>query len=103
MIMMWLPIIAWLMVITQTLAPGQKNISTLPAVKEGTFLLVEVRGEGKGDIDCYLLHHHGIISRDERDANQCTLGYTPRDNDPIKLLVINHGDTTVKYRATAEQ
>ena len=101
--MMWLPILAWVMHISVILAPGKQDITTLPAIQQGTFLLVEVKGEGAGDIDCYLLHHNVIISRDERDVNQCTLGYTPRDNDLIKLIVANHGSQTIKYHATAEQ
>jgi hypothetical protein len=87
----------------KSLAPDQQQVVQLQPVKYGKMLWVQVDGSGAGDLDCYLLVNHRIVSKDEGIADMCYLGMYVNTDQPIKLWILNNGKHTTKYVMRADQ
>lgn len=90
-----------------TMPSNGQVIQLLDSVKANKDVQVEARGDGQGDLDCYLLRHnqHGwvLVLQDENKQDSCSLLYTPKDTSNLKLWVINHGTASTKYTITVAQ
>lgn len=70
---------------------------------------VEIKGDGHGDLDCYLLRRNPqgqgwvVAAKDESNLDQCSFNFTPTSDAPIKLWVINHGVHPTTYTAVVNQ
>ena len=70
---------------------------------------VEVKGDGHGDIDCYVLRHaiKGsawiVVVKDESNMDQCSIIYSVNDDQPLRLWVVNHGVHPTTFTATVDQ
>jgi hypothetical protein len=87
----------------QVLAPGKQQVISLPSTQHGHVLSVHVLGSGAGDIDCYLLINHRIVTKDESNADMCYLGMYVGTEEPIKLWIVNRGDYATKYQVNVDQ
>lgn len=65
--------------------------------------MVKVTGQGGGDLDCYLLINHRIVTKDESPADSCYLGLYVGTDEHIKLWVTNHGQYDTTYQVQADQ
>ncbi len=91
------------------MAAGGQIIKVLPEFKASLPIRVQATGDGRGDLDCYLLRFnknlHGwvVASLDESGADRCTINYTPASDSSLKLWVVNHGKHPTKYEVTVDQ
>ncbi len=93
-----------------TLVPN-KDIRPFPSfyVKRDVPVKLEAKGDGRGDLDCYLLKYSGtehgwvIAGKDESNMDQCTIAYTPTLVQPIRLWVVNHGVHPTTYTVSVKQ
>ena len=86
-----------------SLAPNQQQVIDLQPAKLKEVLYVQVQGSGGGDLDCYLLVNHRIVSKDEGNADMCYLGMYVNTNKPIKLWIVNHGKYPTHFQARVDQ
>lgn len=81
------------------LAGESQIITDLPTdQKVGSTLTLKVKGDGSGDIDCYVLIHGRIVSRDEGSADECEVSFTRTDDQPAKLWIRNNDKNYTHYR-----
>jgi hypothetical protein len=70
---------------------------------------VEVKGDGHGDIDCYVLHHNTkgdgwvVGAKDESNMDRCSMVYLSNDDQLLRLWVVNHGVHPTTFTATVDQ
>lgn len=82
----------------------QQKITVLPEVQPNHWVTAKVQGTNQnGDIDCYLIVNHRIVSKDEAGHNQCVMSYYPHDRQFVRLWIVNHGTEATQYSATVEQ
>lgn len=86
-----------------TLAPGKQQVINLPLAHHGHVMSVKVTGSGSGDLDCYLLVNHRIITKDEGNADACYLGMYVGTDEPIKLWIVNRGSYKTQYQVRVEE
>lgn len=87
-----------------TLAPGKQQVIDLAHLsKQGHVMSINVAGSGAGDIDCYLLVNHRIITKDEGNADACYLGMYVGTDEPIKLWIVNRGSYNTQYQVRVEE
>jgi hypothetical protein len=61
---------------------------------------LDVRGDGAGDLDCYLYGPTNVLlARDDGDASDCTLEWTPDDSGTHRLEIVNVGREPGDYLA----
>jgi hypothetical protein len=93
-----------------TMVPGDHSqlISNFYVSKDVPVKL-EAKGNGRGDLDCYLLKFsdtlHGwvIVNKDESNIDQCSVAYTPSIAQPMRLWVVNHGVHPTTFTVTVKQ
>jgi hypothetical protein len=86
------------------LAPNQQEIYRLPAAQVDVPINIQVDGhDADGDIDCYVVSNHHFIAMREDDRNGCHMTVFPRTHDPLKLVVVNHGDKSTAFRLLVDQ
>jgi hypothetical protein len=84
------------------LGHDQNAIYRLHNLKPDTFLSVKVDGNGKGDVDCYIIINGHIITKDEGSKDSCDFGIFPRGTDATVWLQ-QHSDKTVDYHVVVQQ
>lgn len=86
-----------------TLAPGKQQVINLPLAQHGHVMSVAVTGSGSGNLDCYLLVNHRIVTKDEGNSDSCYLGMYVGTDEPIKLWIVNHSDYKTQYQVKVEE
>lgn len=88
--------------------PNKQLISSFYA-KKNIPITLEAKGEGRGDIDCYLLMQNDsgegwvIANKDESNLDQCSITYTSTLAQPMRAWVVNHGVHTTNYTMIVKQ
>lgn len=86
------------------LAPDHQEIYRLPTMKVDVPFVIDVEGkDAGGDVDCYVVSNHHYIAFREDEDNGCHMTVYPRTNDPLKLVVVNHGDKSTRYQLLVDQ
>ncbi len=76
------------------------NLTKLPKDK---YLHIEAKASNQqADLDCYLIIGGTIVAKDEDPAADCSLGWTPRTDDFLRIWIRNNSkkDTTYRLRVT---
>jgi hypothetical protein len=96
---------------TGALDVNQQLIISISPVRMSTDqpVKVKVKGDGSGDLDCYLLRHNPngggwvVATKDESNMDQCSFSYLPTHDKELRLWVVNHGVYSTSYTITVEQ
>jgi hypothetical protein len=91
-----------------TLKPNAQAFYPL-TLQQGVLTLITVNGNGKSDLDCYLLvkAEEGkawhVLGKDESDLDSCSIGGYIKTDKPLKLWVLNNGTGSDTYTVTVDQ
>ena len=93
---------------TGDMSPSAQLVSNFYVSKDVPVKL-EAKGNGHGDLDCYLLRRNPrgdgwvVASKDESNLDQCSVSYSPTMAEPLRLWVVNHGVHPTTYTVTVKQ
>lgn len=88
--------------------PSAQIITNL-YVKKDVPVKLDAKGNGHGDLDCYLLRRNpngdgwAIAAKDESNMDQCSITYTPVLAQPMRLWMVNHGVHPTNYTVVVKQ
>jgi hypothetical protein len=84
------------------LRQDQGAIFRLHALKQGALVSVKVEGNGKGDIDCYVIVDGRIVAKDESKKDSCDIGTFLQKPDAT-VWIVQHGNVSVDYHVVIRQ
>lgn len=82
--------------------PQAQVVANISIKKDNTVHL-EAKGNGRGDLDCYLLQYNTnikgwtVATSDTSNMDQCHLTYTSTADRPLRVWVVNHGVHPTTY------
>ena len=87
----------------QLLASEEQAVYRLHHLTPNRSLVVRVDGDGKGDIDCYIIDPKGkIVAKDETNKDSCEIAAVPQSRD-MTVWIVQHGEASVDYTVEVKQ
>jgi hypothetical protein len=85
------------------LAPDHNHLYPLPNLNQKRPVMVVIHGDGKSDLDCYILVNKRIVRKDERAVDDCVLSMPAPVGNDITVWVHNNGKNDDSYTMKAYQ
>ena len=81
--------------VSDTLRSGDAHNYHLEGFADDASVIIRVTGNGKGDLDCYVIREKRVVSSDESNSDTCAL--QAKYTKGTILMVVNNGQATDKF------
>lgn len=81
--------------ISGILPSGDAHTYAISGFAKDTSIIVVVSGNGRGNIDCYLIRNRQVVASDDDNTDSCKLQANYLGGE--KLMIVNNGWATDKF------